>query len=68
MRAGAIGDGLKTIGGRWWGCFSASQEEMALPSRMTFGSGEDVWWVTITTLLYTMKIYVVNTDSDKQHI
>ncbi len=45
VRAGAVGDGL--IGddwGQWWGCFSASQEEMVFPSRMTFGSGEDVWW------------------------
>lgn len=40
VRAGALGDGLKTIGG----CFSASQVIMALPSRMTFGSGGDVWW------------------------
>lgn len=44
VRVGAVGDGLKTIEGKWWGCFSSSEVVIALPSRMTFGSGGDVWW------------------------
>lgn len=61
VRVGAVGDGLKRIEGKWWGCFSSSEVVIALPSRMMFGSGGDVW-STITTMLCTMKIYAVNTD------
>lgn len=41
VRVGAVGDGLKTIEGKWWVFFSSSEVVIALPSRMTFGSGGD---------------------------
>lgn len=37
VRVGAVGDGLKRIEGKWWGCFSSSEVVIALPRRMTFG-------------------------------